>query len=156
MDLDAVVKANRLLLVPAARAIAGTAQFSLHLPCALVEDGTVFVTSIGALRGYLPCSVALSSEPISTFLELRDSVGFNAAFEAMTANDEVGEQFVEAWDRCQQDLASGVVCTLDDVVAMTTQAKDGWAATPKRMLVVAREGNEVASGLVPVDWVLAG
>jgi len=156
MDLDALVKANRSALQPAATAVAGADQFSLQLPCALVEDGTVFLTSVGGLRGYLPCSSALASEPIERFLTLRDAVGFDAAFEAMTADDDVGEEFVEVWDRCQEDLNGEVVCTLNDVVAMIEQAKAGWQATPKRMLVVAREGNEVASGTVAVDWLLAG
>ena len=145
-----MVKANRVALVPAARAVAGAEQFSLHLPCALVEQGTVLVTSVGGLRGYLPCSTALASEPIERFLTLKNAVGFGAAFEAMSADDEVGEEFVEVWDRCQEDLAGGVVCTLNDLVAMVEQAKRGWEATPRKLLVVAVEGKAVASGLVPV------
>jgi len=150
MDLEALVRANRLALVPAARAIAGTDQFSLHLPCALVKQGTVIVTSVGGLRGYLPCSTALASEPIERFLRLKEAVGFDAAFEAMSSDDEVGEEFVAAWDAAQSDLAGGVVCTLNDLVAMVEQARKGWEATPRKLLVVAVEGKAMESGLVSV------
>ncbi len=156
MDLDALVKANRSVLQPAARAVASARAFDMSLPCeVLKEDGNV-TTNLAGLRGYLPCSTALASEPIERFLTLRDAVGFDAAFEAMSADDEVGEEFVEVWDRCQADLDGGVVCTLNDIVAMVEQAKQGWEATPRKLLVVARAGNEVASGTVAVDWVLAG
>jgi len=154
MDLEALVKANRVALVPAARAIATTDQFSLHLPCAVVDQGTVFVTSISGLRGYLPCSTALASEPIERYLRLEAAVGFDAAFREMSADDDYGEEFVAAWDAAQSDLASGVVCTLNDLVAMVEQARKGWEETPRKLLVVARHGDEVASGLIPVDWVL--
>lgn len=150
MDLEALVREHRLSLLPAAGAVVGAGEFSLQLPCALLQDGRVIVTSVGGLRGYLPCSSALASEPIERFLTLKQAVGFDAAFEALSADDEVGEEFVAAWDAAQSDLASGVLCTLNDLVAMVEQAKQGWEATPRKLLVVAVEGKAVASGLVPV------
>lgn len=151
MDLEALVREHLLSLLPAAGAVAGAGQFSLQLPCALLMDGVVVVTSIGGVRGYLPCSNALASEPIERFLTLRAAVGFDAAFEAMSADDEVGEEFVAAWDAAQKDLAGSVLCTLNDLVAMVEQARRGWEASPRKLLVVAVEGKKVQSGLVPVS-----
>jgi hypothetical protein len=45
---------------------------------------------------------------------------------------------------------------LNDLAAMVTQAKNGWLQSPRRLLVVVREGAEVISGTVDTDWVLAG
>ncbi len=148
MDLDAVVRRHREELKVGARAVEVSREFNLTTPCVLIDDGTVVTTSLGGLRGYLPCSVALASEPIERFLVLQDRVGFDAAFEAMTADDEVGEEFVRVWDESQQDLCDGAVCTLNDMAAMVTQAREGWQKHPRRMLVVAKEEGQVASGLV--------
>lgn len=154
MDLDALVKANRSALQPAARAVASARAFDMSLPCeVLKEDGNV-TTNLAGLRGYLPCSTALASEPIEKFLLLKAEHGFDRAFEICSSDTEDGEAFVETWDRAQADLQQGVVCTLDDICSMVGQARRGWAETPRRMLVVARHGDQVASGLVPVDWVL--
>jgi hypothetical protein len=148
MNLEAVVRRHRLELRVGARAVQVSGEFSLTTPCVVIESGTVVTTSLGGLRGYLPCSVALASEPIEQFLLLQGKVGFDAAFEAMTADDEVGEEFVRAWDESQRDLADGVVCTVDDLAAMVSQARKGWQETPRKLLVVARDGQQVASGLV--------
>jgi hypothetical protein len=148
MDLDAVVKRHREELRVGARAVEAGEEFNLSAPCVLIENGTVVTTSLGGLRGYLPCSVALASEPMERFLVLQDRVGFDAAFEAMTADDEVGEEFCLCWDESQKDLADGVLVTIDDLAAMVTQAREGWQKHPRRMLVVAREEGQVASGLV--------
>jgi hypothetical protein len=94
--------------------------------------------------------VALASESIDRFMRLKEAVGFDAAFEAMTADDEVGEDFVAAWDQSQKDLAGGALGTLNDVVAMVEQARKGWEVSPKKLLVVGVEGKTVISGLVPV------
>jgi hypothetical protein len=151
MDLEAVVRRHKEELRVGALAVEVSEEFNLETPCCLVDNGVVVTTSLGALRGYLPCSVALASEPMDRFQALRDRVGFDAAFEAMTADDEVGEEFVRVWDESQQDLANGAVCTLNDLTAMVTQAKKGWQSTPRRVLVVAREGRQVASGLVSTE-----
>ena len=154
MDLDKLVKENRQALKPVADAVAGASSFTLGLPCALVKEGTVISTTLTGLRGHLPTSVALASAPIEQFLQLRERVGFDAAFEAMTADDEVGEEFVSAWDEAHADLSNGVMCTINDLVAFIEQAKRGWGEDPQRFLVVARSGQTVTSGTVPTEWVL--
>ena len=156
MDLDAVVRRHREELKVGARAVEVSQEFNLTTPCVLVEDGTVVTTSLGGLRGYLPCSSALASEAIQRFVLLRSEHGFDRAFEMCSEDTEQGEEFVWAWDESQSDLSDGVVCTVDDLTAMVQQARDGWKSDPRRMLVVARNGQEVASGTVVVDWVLAG
>jgi hypothetical protein len=98
----------------------------------------------------------LSSEAIQRFVLLRSEHGFDKAFDLCASDDAEGEAFVMAWDESQVDLASGVVVTVNDLVAMVEQARKGWLRTPRHMLVVSREGNTVSSGTVPVDWVLAG
>ena len=150
MDLEALVKANRAALVPAAEQLVKSDEFTMGTPCALIADGAVNQVPLSGLRNRLRCSLALASEPIERFLRLKEAVGFDAAFEAMSADDEVGEDFVAAWDAAQSDLAAGALSTLNDLVAMVEQAKQGWEATPKKLLVVAVEGKAVASGLVPV------
>jgi hypothetical protein len=87
---------------------------------------------------------------------LKGSVGFDAAFEAMTADDGVGEEFVEAWDQARKDLDAGVVVSLNDLVTFVEQAKTGFAVTPRRMLVVVVAGKVVESCTVATDWVLGG
>jgi hypothetical protein len=156
MDLEGVVREHRQALKPVAGAVREVAGFDLSIPCALVTEGVVVNTTLSGLRSHLSCSTALASAPVEQFVRLRERVGFDAAFEAMTADDEVGEEFVAAWDAAQDDLASGVVASLNDLAAFAEQAKQGWLAVPRRMLVVAREGLKVTSGTVPVDWVLAG
>jgi hypothetical protein len=124
--------------------------FTLGTPCVVITDGTVEQVPLSALRNHLRCSVALASEPIERFLRLKEAVGFDAAFEAMSADDEVGAEFVAAWDQSQQDLACGALSTLNDLVAIVEQARRGWEGTPRKLLVVAVEGRAVASGLVPI------
>jgi hypothetical protein len=148
MDLDAVVRRHREELRVGARAVEVSEEFNLTTPCVLIDDGTVVTTSLGGLRGYLPCSVALASEPIERFLVLKAEHGFDRAFELCSSDDEAGEEFVRVWDESQQDLCDGAVCTLNDLAAMVTQARGGWQAQPRRMLVVAKEEGQVASGLV--------
>lgn len=156
MDLDEVVRKHRAELVGTANGVEASEEFGLGTACALIADGTVVPTTLTGLRNHLPCSAALASEPIERFLVLRARVGFDAAFEAMSADDEVGEEFVREWDQAQKDLATGAVMTLNDLAAMVTQAQEGWKATPRRMLVVVRSGDKVQSGTVPVEWVLIG
>lgn len=150
MDLDALTKKHRLALQPAAEQLVRSDAFTLGTPCVVITDGTVKQVPLSALRNHLRCSVALASEPIERFLRLKEAVGFDAAFEAMSADDEVGAEFVAAWDQSQQDLAGGALSTLNDLVAMVEQARKGWEATPRKLLVVAVEGRAVASGLVPI------
>jgi hypothetical protein len=150
MDLDALTKKHRLALQPAAEQLVRSDAFTLETPCVVITDGTVKQVPLSALRNHLRCSVALASEPIERFLRLKEAVGFDAAFEAMSADDEVGAEFVAAWDQSQQDLAGGALSTLNDLVAMVEQARKGWEATPRKLLVVAVEGRAVASGLVPI------
>ena len=150
MDLEALVRANRFALVSIAEQLARGEEFTLGTPCAVITEGVVNQVPLCGLRNHLRCSMALASEIIDRFVRLKEAVGFDAAFEAMTADDEVGEEFVAAWDQSQKDLAGGALGTLNDLVAMVEQARKGWEATPKKLLVVGVEGKTVTSGLVPV------
>jgi hypothetical protein len=156
MDLDQMVKEHRGNLAAAALALKESTEFDLETPCALVAEGTVVTTTLVGLRNYLRCSSALSSEAIQRFVLLRSEHGFDKAFELCSRDDATGEEFVQAWDESQSDLAEGVVVTVNDLVAMVEQARKGCLDTDRRMLVVAREGKKVLSGTVPVDWVLLG
>ena len=156
MNLDEVVRQHREGLKGAAREVEEEVAFHLGLPCALVKAGAVVSTTLNGLRSHLPCSTALASEPIERFLRLKGRVGFDAAFEARTADDGVGEEFVEAWDQARKDLVGGVVVTLNDLVTFVEQAKTGFAVTPRRMLVVVVAGKVVESCTVATDWVLGG
>ena len=158
MDLEALVREYRGNLAATAVAVKAYGRFDLGAPCALINDGTVVATTLQDLRRHLPCSSALASESIQRFLLLRSEHGFDRAFELCASDDAEGngEEFVRAWDEAQRDLGEGVVATFNDLVAMVQQAQAGWVVTPRRMLVVAREGKAVTSGTVPVDWVLAG
>jgi len=150
MDLEELIEKHRIALSPAAEKLKTVFEFTLSTPCVVIADGEVSQTPLSELRNRLKCSLALASEPIERFQRLKETAGFDAAFEAMTADDEVGEEFVAAWDESQKDLAEGAMSTLNDIVAMVEQARRGWEATPKRLLVVAVEGKTVQSGLVPV------
>jgi len=156
MDLEALVREYRGNLAAAAMSVKEYGQFDLETPCALVADGTVVRTTLLGLRRHLPCSTALATEAIQRFVLLRSEHGFDRAFELCSEDDTDGEEFCRYWDESQQDLANGVVCTVDDLTAMVQQAKEGWQSDPCRMLVVARNGDELTSGTVQVDWVLAG
>jgi hypothetical protein len=155
MDLDQIVKEHRGNLAAGALALKESAEFDLETPCALVAEGTVVTTTLVGLRNYLRCSSALSSEAIQRFILLRSEHGFDRAFELCASDDATGEEFCRYWDESQSDLAEGVVVTVNDLVAMVEQARKGWLDTDRRMLVIARDGKEVTSGTVPVDWVLA-
>jgi hypothetical protein len=155
MDLDRLVKEHRGNLAAGALAVKQSAEFDLETPCALIAVGTVVTTTLSGLRNYLRCSSALSSEAIQRFILVRSEHGFDRAFELCASDDATGEEFVRAWDESQSDLAEGVVVTVNDLVAMVEQARNGWLDPDRRMLVVAREGRVVTSGTVPVDWVLA-
>jgi hypothetical protein len=158
MNLEEVVARYREQLAPGAQAVVRAGIFDLTLPCVVISGGTVITTSIGALRGHLPCSVALASEAIQRFVLLQAEHGFDRAFEICSSDDTEGngEDFVRNWDEAQRDLEEGVVVTVNDLVAMVGQAKEGWSDNPRRMLVVAREGSKVVSGTVSTDWTLAG
>ncbi len=151
-----VVVEHRQGLGHAARAVEEEKIFSLQTPCALIRDGVLTETTLSGLRTHLPCSVALASPPIERFLLLREEHGFDRAFELCTGDDIEGDAFVSAWDEAQKDLAEGVVMTLNDLVAMVEQAKTGFAASRRRMLVVVVVGRAVESGTVATDWVLGG
>jgi hypothetical protein len=153
MDFEKTVREHKQALAPTARAIAEEESFSLELPVALVAYHGVLDTTLSSLRGHLPCSVALASAPIEHFLALREEYGFDRAFEICSTDNDNGEEFVSVWDQAQKDLAEGVVMTLNDLVAMVEQAKQGFAARPRRMLVVVVVGRAVKSGTVETDWV---
>jgi hypothetical protein len=148
MDLEGTVLKHKVAVSHAAEALKATREFNLSTPCCVIADGTAVTTNLSGIRGYLPCSVALASEPIEKFLLLKAEHGFDRAFELCASDDADGEEFVQQWDACQRDLEGEVVCTIDDLAAMVEQAKRGWLGVPKRLLVVAKQGSEVASGLV--------
>jgi len=151
MDLERAVREHRSAVEDAGRALRATREFSLTAPCCVIADGITATTNLMGLKGYLPCSVALASAPIDRFLLLRAEHGFDRAFELCANDNDEGEEFCRQWDECQKDLQEGVVCTLNDLTAMVDQARRGWMDRPQRVLVVAREGKEVASGLVSVE-----
>jgi hypothetical protein len=151
MDFDALVRKHLRGLAPAAQAVAGSGGFSLALPCGLLSEDDAICTSLAGLRGHLPCSMALSSPAIEQFLSLKEEVGFDSAFAECSSDNEDGREFCQAWDECQADLARGVLVTLNDLVAMVEQAREGWKRNPKQLLVVAVTGSTVRSGLVPTD-----
>ena len=148
MDLEGAVLKHKVAVSQAAEALKANAEFNLSTPCCVITDGTAVTTNLGGIRGYLPCSVALASEPIEKFLVLKAEHGFDRAFELCASDDADGEEFVQQWDACQRDLDGEVVCTIDDLTTMVEQAKRGWLGVPKRLLVVAKQGSKVASGLV--------
>jgi len=150
MSLDDLVKQHRVSLRETAKVLKEWGDFSFDVPCAVLDSvgGTTTTTSLGHLSFYLPTSYAMSSEPIERFLRLKEKVGFDAAFEAMSADDEVGEEFVQAWDEAMGDLDRGVLVTLNDLVAFVEQAKRGWESNPRKLLVVGLERQTVTSGLV--------
>ena len=154
MSLDEVVRQHREALKGTARAVTEEVGFNLGLSCALVKDAALVSTTLNGLRSHLPCSTALASEPIERFLRVKNKVGFDAAFEAMTADDEVGEEFVEAWDQGNKDLTDGVLITVNDLVLFVEQAKAGFNETPRHLLLVVVEGQKVSSCRVDTNWVL--
>ena len=158
MDIEALVKEYRGNLAATAMSVKEYEGFDLETPCALIDDGAVIRTSLMGLRRHLPCSSALASESIQRFILLRSEHGFDKAFELCSSDDPDGngEEFVREWDEAQKDLEEGVVITVNDLVAMAEQARQGWTEVQRRMLVVARSGDKVTSGTVSVEWVLAG
>ena len=153
MDFDALVRRHLRGLAPAAQAVASSEGFSLALPCCLLTEDDVVCTSLVGLRGHLPCSVALASPAIERFLALKEEVGFDSAFAECSSDNEDGREFCQAWDESQADLAKGVLVTLNDLVAMVEQAREGWKRTPRQLLVAAVEDSGVHSGLVPTDLI---
>lgn len=152
MDLNARVKQHRKELAEVAKGFANASTFDLQTPCALLDNGSVQSVTLSQLRLRLPCSVALSSEPIERFLVLQQEHGFDGAFELCSADNDEGEAFCEAWDEAQADLERGVLVTLNDLAAMVNQARKGFGEEPRRMLVVAVEGKTVESATVATDW----
>ena len=152
MDFDELVRNHLSGLASAALAVQSSEDFGLALPCALLTETEVIETSLAGLRGYLSCSAAMASPAIERFLALKERVGFEAAFAECSSDNEDGQEFCRAWDESQEDLASGVLVTLNDLVAMVEQAREGWGRSPKQLLVVGVSGSVVTSGLVPTDW----
>ena len=152
MDFDELVRNHLSGLASAALAVQSSEDFGLALPCALLTETEVIETSLAGLRGHLPCSVALASPAIERFMTLKERVGFEQAFAECSSDNEDGQEFCRAWDESQEDLASGVLVTLNDLVAMVEQAREGWGRSPKQLLVVGVSGSVVTSGLVPTDW----
>jgi len=155
MELETLVRKHRSEIRPVADAVEASSVFDLRLPCALLTDKTAVQTTVGGLLSHLPCSNALASPAIERFLALRQEVGFDCAFEQCSLDDDEGEEFCRAWDESQADLTRGVLVTLDDLVAMTAQAREGWKKNPRQLLVVAVSGSGVHSGLVPTDLINA-
>ena len=154
MDLNELATEHKEELRPVAVAVLEGTAITLDAPCALVLDGAVVSTTLNGLRNHLPCSVALASAPLERFLTLREEHGFDRAFELCSTDDNDGEEFVNVWDEAQRNLDDGVLVTVNDLVAFAEQAKKGWSDTPRRVLVVAVEDGQVASGTVATDWVL--
>jgi hypothetical protein len=84
-------------------------------------------------------------------MTLKERVGFEQAFSECSSDNEDGQEFCRAWDESQADLESGVLVTLNDLVAMVEQAREGWRKSPRQLLVVGVSSSEVTSGLVPTD-----
>ena len=152
MDFDELVRNHLSGLASAALAVQSSEDFGLAFPCALLTETEVIETSLAGLRGHLSCSAALASPAIERFMTLKERVGFEAAFAECSSDNEDGQEFCRAWDESQEDLASGVLVTLNDLVAMVEQAREGWGRSPKQLLVVGVSGSVVTSGLVPTDW----
>jgi len=153
LELEERVRQHMSCLQPLAKSVAASTNFGLNLPCALLTETEVIGTSLSGLRGHLPCSVALASPAIERFMTLKERVGFEQAFAECSSDNEDGQEFCRAWDESQEDLAHGALVTLNDLVAMVEQAREGWKQNPKQLLVVAVSGREVKSGLLPTDLV---
>lgn len=152
LELEERVRQHMSCLQPLAKSVAASTNFGLNLPCALLTETEVIGTSLSGLRGHLPCSVALASPAIERFMTLKERVGFEQAFSECSSDNEDGQEFCRAWDESQEDLASGVLVTLNDLVAMVEQAKEGWGKSPRQLLVVGVSSSVITSGLVPTDW----
>ena len=152
MELSSSIQRHKQQLALAARGVEGAEELDLGLPVGLVKDGCVVVTTIGGLRGHIPASAALSSPEIDRFLVLRAEQGFDRAFELCSTDDEDGEVFCRAWDEAQNDLSSGALVTVGDLVTMTSKARSGWRSKPREVLVVGVDGKEVKHALCPTPW----
>ncbi len=82
---------------------------------------------------------------------MKERVGFEQAFAECSSDNEDGQEFCRAWDESQEDLANGVLVTLNDLVALVEQAKEGWGKSPRQLLVVGVSSSVITSGLVPTD-----
>ena len=152
MELSSSIQRHKQQLALAARGVEVAEEFDLGLPVGLVKDGCVVVTTIGGLRSHIPASAALSSPEIDRFLVLRAEQGFDRAFELCSTDDEDGEVFCRAWDEAQNDLSSGALVTVGDLVTMTSKARSGWLSKPREVLVVGVDGKEVKHALCPTPW----
>jgi len=152
MELSSSVQKHKQQLALAARGVEVAEEFDLGLPVGLLKDGCVVVTTIGGLRSHIPASAALSSPEIDRFLVLRAEQGFDRAFELCSRDDEDGEAFCKAWDEAQNDLGSGALVTVGDLVSMTSKARSGWLSKPREVLVVGVDGKEVKHALCPTPW----
>jgi len=152
MELSRSIQLHKQQLALAARGVEVAEEFDMSLPVGLLKDGCVVVTTLCGLRGHIPASAALSSPELDRFLVLRAEQGFDRAFELCSRDDDDGEAFCRAWDEAQNDLSSGALVTVGDLVTMTSKARIGWLSKPREVLVVGVDGKEVKHALCPTPW----
>lgn len=138
-NLDRLISLKRDELRGIGKRLDECSEFSMATPVALIKGMSVEEVTIGSLTSHLQCSSALASPEIVRFMELASSEGNEKAFEICTdddGEDGFGERFCEMWDEASKDLRNGAAISTNDLVELTTLARDGVAATPKQMLVV--------------------
>jgi hypothetical protein len=141
-------------LAEVAKQLLTTEAFSLQTPVALDRGQGVEAVAVGSLGGHLKASSALASPLMKEFLELREDRGADAAFEKLANNPEMGEEFCEVWDACQEELERGVVCSVDDLVAFVGASKEAYNSHSKHLLVVLQKGGRLTSYKVEAQSLL--
>ena len=152
MTLRSRLESKKHLVAVAARGVEVAEGFDLGLPVGVLLNDRVVATTLAGLRSYLLASAALSSPEIERFLLLRAEHGFERAFELCSSDNREGEAFCRAWDEAQNDLSSGALVTVGDLVTMTSKARSGWLSKPREVLVVGVDGKEVKHALCPTPW----
>ena len=136
---------KRASLAVVAKQLLAEKEFSLKIPVAIDCDGTVEAAPVGALGGYLKASASLSSPLLKKFLQFREDLGSDGAWEKLANDPEDGEEFCAVWDACQEELGQGVVCSVDDLVAFIGASKEGFNNPYRQLLVVLQQGTSLST-----------
>lgn len=130
-------------------------DFDLSAPVALMSGeaaDSVEAVPVSSLAVRLPCSSALIHPLMERFRVLSERVGFDAAFEEMTADTPEGEEFCLVYDEC---CAQGgkVRWTYDDLVAVSSALqREMVKAKPDLVVVWDRQDGRVMWGVVHMGF----
>ena len=111
---------------------------TLDTPCIVInKDGDLFETSLWGLTSHIDIPLEMSKHLLKEYLVLAIEIGVDAARIQMIQKDHVNSKnFFDQLSLIQQLSQNDTLGDVDDLFNAIKIAKDGFNASPRKMLIV--------------------